>query len=320
MRIVVLIVIAFVACLPAAGSRAEDPALRVTLLGTGTPPPLVERFGPATLVRAGDQVLLFDAGRGATIRMWQMGVKGADLDATFLTHLHSDHVVGVPDLWLTGWLRGPFGGRGTPFRLVGPTGTAALAENLEQAFAADVSYRIAGGLPPGGARIAAEEFTGDGVVYAANGVTVTTFRVDHGAYVDTAYGYRIDYRGRSVVISGDARPSESLIRQATGVDLLIHEVAFVQAGVEQAATQILNTHTQPAEAGRIFAATRPGMAVYSHLALPEVGGLPAAEPSDLLIPTRALYDGPLTLGEDLMTFDIADDGAVTVSAPGAPLP
>lgn len=298
-----------------ARSGGSDPVITVTLLGTGAPPPLADRFGPATLVQAGGQALVFDAGRGSAIRLWQAGVAGSALTATFLTHLHSDHVVGLPDLWLTGWTRGPHGGRTAPFRLVGPPGTMALAENLERAFAADIGYRVTQGLPPAAARIAVEEFDREGVVHDVDGLRVTVFRVDHGRAVDQAFGYRIDYRGRSVVISGDARPSESVLRFAAGADLVIHEVAFASAEAEAAVAGvalILDTHTRPREAGRIFAATRPTMAVYSHIVRPAIGGFEWAPMSDLTDQTRETYDGPLTVGEDLTAFDISADGAVTV--------
>ncbi|HYC73768.1 MBL fold metallo-hydrolase [Brevundimonas sp.] len=299
-------------------ARAQEPVITVTLLGTGAPPPLADRFGPATLVQAGGQVLLFDAGRGATIRLLQLEVPGSALTATFLTHLHSDHVVGLPDLWLTGWLRGAHGGRSEPFRLVGPPGTVAMAASLEQAFAADIGYRLTQGLPPAGGRIAAQEFDHEGVVHDLDGLRVTAFRVDHGRAVDQAFGYRIDYSGRSVVISGDARPSEAVVRFAEGADLLIHEVAFASDEAEAAVpgvALILATHTRPREAGRIFAAARPGMAVYSHIVRPAIGGFEWAPMSDLIDQTRETYDGPLTLGADLTAFDISADGVVTVRTP-----
>lgn len=315
-----LIVLLTVLALSASGALAQpgarpEPVIVVTLLGTGAPPPLADRFGPATLVQAGGQTLLFDAGRGAEIRLWQAGVSGGALTATFLTHLHSDHLVGLPDVWLTGWVRGPHGGRRTPFRLVGPPGAVAFAANLERAFEADLGYRLAQGLPPEGARIAAEEFAGDGVVHDVDGVRVTAFRVDHGPWVPDAYGYRIDYRGRSVVISGDTRPSETLARHAAGVDVLVHEVAFARPEAEAAAAVILDNHTRPAEAARIFAAARPGMAVYSHIVQPALGGFAPADLADLTRQTRAVYDGPLAVGEDMMVFEIAADGVVTVRPP-----
>ncbi len=132
------------------------------------------------------------------------------ITATFLTHFHSDHVNGLPDLWLTGWIDRPYGGRRGPFRIIGPTGTTALMQNLEKAYADDLRIRwdhehfameaIA---------IAPSEFREGCAVYSRNGVTVTAFEVDHGEYIKPAYGSRVDYAGRSVVISGDTRYSDT---------------------------------------------------------------------------------------------------------------
>ena len=104
-------------------NAADKPDFEVILLGVGTPPPLMHRFGPATLVRVGGKVLLFDAGRGVTQRLWQNKVAMGKIDYLILTHLHSDHVVGIPDLMLTGWLNSPFGRRTTPMKVIGPKGT-----------------------------------------------------------------------------------------------------------------------------------------------------------------------------------------------------
>jgi ribonuclease Z len=121
--------------------NAQD-AFRVTLLGTGTPRPDPQRFGPATLVEVGNQKLLFDAGRGAPIRLSQLRIPLASIDVLFITHYHSDHVSGIPDLWLTAWLPGG-GGRKQPWRVIGPTGAEELMANLKRAYAADVRIRIA---------------------------------------------------------------------------------------------------------------------------------------------------------------------------------
>jgi ribonuclease Z len=111
---------------------------RVTLLGTGTPVPSPDRFGPCTLVEAGDQKFLIDAGRGATIRLYQLKLPIGHIDVQLLTHYHSDHTSGVPDVWLTGWLESYFGARKTPYRVIGPTGARELIENLERAYALDI--------------------------------------------------------------------------------------------------------------------------------------------------------------------------------------
>ena len=119
------------------------PDFRVTLLGTGVPIPSPDRFGPCTLVEAGDQKFLIDAGRGATIRLYQLKLPIGRIDVQLLTHYHSDHTSGVPDVWLTGWLESHFGTRKAPYRVIGPTGARELIENLERAYALDIKIRVA---------------------------------------------------------------------------------------------------------------------------------------------------------------------------------
>ena len=213
----------------AQGQTAAKSDFRVTLLGSGIPVPEPDRFGPATLVEAGGQKLLFDAGRGATIRLFQLRVPLREVGPLFLTHFHSDHTVGIPDVWLSGWLGGPWARRTTPFRVIGPTGTKDLMANLERAYAADIKIRMADeNYPAEGIRVIAEEFPMGGVVYKKDGVRVTAFEVNHGDLIKPSYGYRIDYDGRSVVISGDTRFDKNVIKHGTGADLLIHEVAAVR--------------------------------------------------------------------------------------------
>src|SRR5438067_1131249 len=119
-------------------SQAYASDIKVTLLGTGTPQPLMERFGPSILVQAGNETLLFDAGRGCLQRLRQLKLEYDKINALFLTHLHSDHLVGLPDLWLTGWL---VTRRATPLKVFGPTGTAKMVEYLQKAFAYDITIR-----------------------------------------------------------------------------------------------------------------------------------------------------------------------------------
>lgn len=286
---------------------------RVTLLGTGTPLPVPDRFGPSTLVEAGDQKLLIDAGRGASIRLHQLGVPIGSIDALLLTHYHSDHTVGIPDVWLTGWLESYFGTRSVPLRVIGPEGARALMTHLECAYAADVNIRIEDEkLAPQGAAIDVSEFDADGVVYERNGVRVIAFEVDHGDAIKPAYGYRIEYDGRSVVISGDTRFNHNVIRYGAGADLLIHEVAIVRPELlaEPFIQRIMAHHTTAREAGTVFAQARPKLGVYTHLVFLASRTVPRATEGDLIAETRLTYDGPLEVGEDLMSFDIGDEVSV----------
>jgi len=285
----------------ATADAQTQPDIRVTLLGTGTPSPIVERFGPSILVEAGSEKLVFDCGRGCPIRLHQKGVRLGDVKL-FLTHLHSDHLNGIVDLWLTGWLPTPWGQRKNPLVMIGPEGTKNMAAHLEEAFVADIRIRMADEkLTRDGARFDVKELV-PGTVYEANGVKVTAFEVDHG---DLS---RIDYRGRVVVLSGDTRFNQNVIKFATGADLLVHEVAMAKPEVAQteAAKRILAHHTSPQDAGRVFSTAKPRLAVYSHISTAGGTGAAAPQAADFIAATRETYNGPLEMGEDLMTIDIGD--------------
>lgn len=287
--------------------------IRVTLLGTGVPLPSIERFGAATLVEAGGTYFLFDCGRGATQRLWQQKIEIGKVNNLFLTHLHSDHVVGIPDLWLMGLMPAIFGNRKKPFEVWGPDGTVAMMQGLQQAYQWDVKTRIAE--YPGaesGALVRAQN-VGEGVVYDRDGVRVTAFWVNHSDIIDSALGYRLDYKGRSVVISGDTRYSENLIRHAKDVDVLVHEVVAFREEVtakSALARKIIAFHTTPEQAGKVFSLTKPRLAVYTHIAIPPIDPslLPSIE--DIILQTRKYYKGELAVGEDLMVIDIGDSVVV----------
>jgi len=275
--------------------------LKVTLLGTGSPQPRMDRFGPSILVEAGGQKLLFDCGRGATQRLEQLKVPFSAVDALFLTHLHSDHIVGIPDLWLTGWLRG----RKLPLRVWGSAGTSEMMSHLEQAYQFDIHIRrdVDEKLPAPGIVVAAKDVE-QGVVYENEGIKVTAFTVDHGP-VKPALGYRIDFGGHSVVLSGDTRFSENLIRVSKGTDLLIHEVidpgAFRSTNPSVGPERVQNViahHTTPEQAGEVFAQAKPRLAVYSHIV--------PGDTTDLVPLTRKTYSGPLEVGADLMSIEVGE--------------
>lgn len=289
---------------------AQAQTLDVTLIGTGDPIPRLDRFGPATLVEAGPHRLLFDAGRGVTQRLGQLDIRLSDIDVVFITHFHSDHLTGLPDLWLTGWLPPPFGRRSMPLQVVGPTGIGEILEGLQQAFDPNIQIRILDEqLPPAGVEFDVTEYSEDGVVFDEDGVVVTAFAVDHGQYIKPSYGYRIDYEGRSVAISGDTRFDENLIAAAQGVDVIIHEVAAAREELlefDQRMQLILDHHTTPEEAGIVFDRVSPKLAVYTHYVLLSAPNSPEVTVDDVVRRTRTNYAGPLVAGEDLMRLEIGD--------------
>jgi ribonuclease Z len=311
-RAAILIPLSAALSLPGAGAPKPAPPLRITLLGTGNPRPTPERYGPAILVEAATSPptrILVDAGRGAAERLFTVGGREllSGIDLVLLTHLHSDHVVGLPDLWLTGWLFG----RARALSVKGPEGTSAMMGYIERAFDFDVRMRrdLDERLPGAGAAVDASDVRPD-APFGVSGVKVTAFVVDHGP-VKPAYGYRIDYAGKSVVLSGDTRFNENLIAHAKGCDVLVHEVVApdverrASAMRDPAVTQrIIDHHTTPEEAGRVFSAVKPKLAVYSHI-VPSV-----TTAKDLEGPTRKTYAGPLVVGEDLMVIDVREEPEV----------
>lgn len=317
-----LCVTAAISC--AAAQEREAPEIIVTLLGTGSPIPepgrlaavsSQDRMNATTLVRAGSEVLLFDAGRGVVQRLSQAGVRGSEITSIFLTHFHSDHTVGLPDLWLTSRLALAWGGRTKPMEVVGPVGTTALTASLAKAYESDIAAR------PDQPQIdlIGRDFDKDGVVFDRNGVTVRAFTVDHGP-AKPAVGYRVDYKGRSVLISGDTRMDENVIKYGTGVDLLLHEVLAVNPAVLQKAPKlvaIFNLHASPEQCGEVFAKAKPKLAAFTHIVLmgaPAFGvPFPAPTVQDMIDETRKTYQGPLEAGVDLMTFEIGN--GVTVKRP-----
>lgn len=290
---------------------AIDGPMVVTLLGTGSPEPRLDRFSASTLVQVAGKNLLFDVGRGASMRLTQIGVSLGKIDAVFLTHYHSDHVVGLPDLWLTGWLP-PYGARQMPLRVYGPVGVNKLVEGLKLAFNGDVAIRLLDGFSRPGSELAAIGFADSGVVLDADGVRVEAFRVHHGRHVDEAFGFKVSYQGRSLVISGDTDKSDKVVQAAKGSDLLVHEVAIAASSMRDLPITklILEHHVTPREAGEVFAASKPKLAAYSHLVY--IKGSDGIVPTvaQIVAETRMTYSGPLVVGEDLTRFVIGNAIAV----------
>ena len=244
-----------------------------------------------------------------TQRLFTLKIPLGKVEHVFLTHLHSDHVVGIPDLWLSGWLGAPWARRKGPFAITGPVGTADMMANLEKAYAWDIATRIKDqNLNPAFIKPMATDMA-EGIVYEKDGLKVSAFKVNHGEKIDPAYGYRIDYDGRSVVLSGDTKYTENVVKNAKGADLIIHSVASIAPALlkkSKIMRSILSHHSEPEDTARVFNAVKPKLAVYSHIVL--YGG---QKPADIMRRARASYAGPLMVGADLMKFDVGKD-AVTV--------
>lgn len=286
--------------------------IRVTLLGTASGPrAFVDKAGISTLVEAGGERLLFDAGRGFMQRLVQAGYPMNAVTKLFLTHLHSDHIIGVPDLMLTPWSAAPE--RKVPLEVWGPDGTRVMMQRLEEAFAFDIHMRrdVDESFSPEGIKVVAHDIR-EGIVFQKNGVTVTAFLVSHGL-VKPSYGYRVDYAGRSVALSGDTSPSDSLVAATKGVDVLIHEAIdldVLQRLVPDKARMeaIVARHTTPEQAAGIFSRVQPRLAVFSH----------SPGTAAIVEQTRRHYAGRVEMGEDLMVIDIGAEVRVTPAAAARP--
>jgi ribonuclease Z len=233
-------------------------------------------------------------------RLVQAGLPMNAVTKLFLTHLHSDHIVDVPDLMLTPWSAAPE--RKLPLEVWGPDGTRDMMRHLEQAFAFDIHVRrdVDESFSPDGIRVVANEIR-EGKVYERNGVTVTAFLVTHGL-VKPSYGYRVDYAGRSVAISGDTSPSDNLVAFCKGVDVLIHEAIDLDVlrrlvPDQQRVEAIVARHTTPEQAAVVFGRVSPRLAVFSH----------SPGTAAIVEQTKRSYSGRVEMGTDLMVIDIADE-------------
>jgi ribonuclease BN (tRNA processing enzyme) len=277
---------------------AQAPGTQVVLLGSGNPNPDPDHSGPAVAIVVNGTAYLVDAGAGVMRRAEQARRAGvAALEASkirivFLTHLHSDHTIGLPDVIHTGWVRDRRG----PLQLYGPPGTSAMAMHLTEAYSADIENRTTGLQPhtDDGWKVDAHEVTG-GVIYRDSNVTVTAFEVSHANWKH-ALGYRFDTRDRSIVVSGDTRPNDAVVSACNGCDVLVHEV-YASSGFARRTPEWqkyhADAHTSATELAGIATRARPRLLVLYHQ------GLMGATEEDLLAEVRRGYSGAVVSGRDL---------------------
>ena len=281
---------------------ASDSGARVVLLGTGTPIPDPERSGPSLAIVVNGASYIVDAGPGvvrravaAAIRDSMPALRAPNLRYVFITHLHSDHTLGLPDIMLTPAVMHRKG----PLTVYGPPGTRAMVDRILEAYREDIDLRVHNleRGDPESYRIVVHEVTG-GFVYRDSNVTVTAFRVPHGGW-PTALGYRFDTRGRSIVVSGDTRASDAVVDACHGCDVLVHEV-YSKKGFDRvpAGDQRYHStfHTSAIELGDLATRAQPKLLLLTHI-------LFFGETADeILGEARSRYGGQVVAGTDLGVY------------------
>ncbi|WP_129676082.1 MBL fold metallo-hydrolase [Candidatus Chloroploca sp. Khr17] len=291
----------------------EDDALYVITTGTGAPLPDPLRVGPQAVVIAGDQMLVFDAGPGSTRQLSLTGLNLSSMSALFLTHYHSDHISDLGELMLQHWASG---GATEPLPIYGPPGVEEVVAGFTAAYQLDRSYRIAHHdeevVPPSGFGGVAHTFDlgadlmSSAVVYEAGDVQVIAFNVDHPPVVP-AVGFRVNYKGRSVMITGDTIYSDSLIHHAMGADLMVsdslnHKMsqAISEAGkdmdnnLSSVTEDIQESHIKPEEAALVAREAGVPVLLITHV-LPPV---PKLLINPFLRDARAIYSGEVRMAND----------------------
>lgn len=277
--------------------------MKLTILGTGSPSPNLQRRGPSQTIECGDDVILIDAGAGTLHRLVEAGFGTLPLSAIAFTHLHSDHVTGILDVLWAGWIQRRWR---TPPTVYGPPGTRHFIDHLIEAMDYDIRVRVGPVLKRENLVPQVVEFD-EGWSVAGKDWQLSAFRVEHQP-VDEAFGFRVDQDGASIVVSGDTKVSQNLITRAKGADILVHEVFWAQGLREMAASapdaeerarfELLDTyHTSSEDVGKVADGAGAKHLVLSHIIRPR----PDADFSADIAPE---YKGKLTVGEDLMTFEV----------------
>jgi len=270
--------------------------LKVTILGSGTPIPSLERFGPSTLIEYKDKKYLFDVGRGTTIRLSQIGINPSEIDHLFLTHLHSDHITGFADLWLTAWIWQ----RKDELNVYGPNGVENFISHTQKAFSSDITYRQNHtGLQGKGLQLNVKTVQ-QGIIYENNDVKITAIKVDHGS-VEHAYGYKFDTEKNSILLSGDTTFSRGLITHGKNLDLLIHELAVIEPKLianNLKLKKIAEYHSSLEQVKQVIDLIQPKQTIFNHLLI--IGMDEERVRQDV----QLLFKGKAVLGNDLMTINI----------------
>ncbi len=305
-KLIIIILFAFAGnVLLAQRDFSDSDITKVIMLGTGNPNPSPFQSGCSVAIVVNDVPYIVDFGPGMIRQSAAMspryggnikGLNTKNIKRAFLTHLHSDHTTGYPDLIFTPWVMG----RNEPLEVYGPVGINAMTENILEAYKDDIHYRLNGSEPANdqGWRVNSHEFTEEGIIYQDSNVTVEAFPVEHGEWPN-AWGFRFTTPDKVIVISGDTKPTEKIIEYAQGADMLIHEV-YYKKGYDTKAQlwkdYHADHHTSTFELAEIAQKTQPKLLVLYHILY--WGGTD----EDLLNEISGAYKGKVIVGRDLDVY------------------
>lgn len=289
-------------CLYAQRDFSDSDITKIVMLGTGNPNPSPAQSGCSVAIVVNDTPYIVDFGPGlirkaatlssnygGTIR--SLNVK--NIKHAFLTHLHSDHTTGYPDLIFTPWVMG----RDEPLEVYGPEGINDMTSNILKAYEEDIRYRLYGYEPINnkGWRVNSHEFTEEGIIYKDENITVEAFPVPHGTWPNS-WGFRFTTPDKIIVLSGDTSPSEKIIEYASGVDILLHEVYYKKGydtKTEFWKKYHTRNHTSTIELAEIMEKTQPKLTVLYHILYW------GATEEDLISEISTIYSGKVIVGKDL---------------------
>ena len=283
---------------------SENHGTRLVLLGTGTPNAEPDRSGPSLAIIIQDKSYIVDFGPGIVRQANKLytqdndafiSLKPSNLEVAFLTHLHSDHTTGYPDLIFTPWVLE----RDTPLKVFGPKGIKSMTENILEAYGSDIRYRIDGSEPANetGWNVEVDEID-EGIVYKDDLVEVVAFKVNHGSW-ENAFGYKFTTADKTIIISGDTAPSDKLIEMAKGSDILVHEV-YSQSGFDRRSEVWKNYHskhhTSTNELAEIANIAKPKLLLLTHILFW------GSSEKEIIDEIGSSYSGKVIVGEDLSVY------------------
>ena len=275
--------------------------IKVTILGSGTPRVNIDRFSQSILIEHKNDKFLFDAGRGALLRLNQSRILPNEIENIFFTHLHSDHILGFSDILMTGWVYH----RQKPLNIFGPPGTINFVDSTIRSFEEDIKVRS---LPPESLNVenlkSNIEIIYDDFTYKKNGLTIETFAVKHEPFT-YAFGFKIFNSKYCMVISGDTTYSEQVIEKTKNCDLLIHEIAHASEHTLEKypkAKGVISYHTDASQVSKIINTVKPRLTILNH-----VLSLDGSSDEQILNEIKKNTKHKVLIAKDLMTIDLKDE-------------